>query len=147
MKGSCVIVTPDNVQVATLNSGEYFGEIALVFGGERTATVRGHTYCVLARLAKTDFDQILMSFPSERERIVRVAHERSRLAPNSRRNSSTGCTPSGPVHAFTPDFPIVNEDTRAEIDDTSDSSSAWRSGQDPGSTGTSIWSPQGNTRK
>ena len=43
--------------------GEYFGEIALIYGCKRTATVQSLKYSTLAKLKKSDYQDILIEFP------------------------------------------------------------------------------------
>lgn len=48
---------------ATLTSGQFFGEIALLLSTARTATVRAKDYCDLYKLEKQTFDSILIRYP------------------------------------------------------------------------------------
>lgn len=74
-KGTVEIVNSDGRVVATLTSGSYFGEIALVTTENRTASVRAVTYCDVLSLCKDHFDYVLSKFPREGEIIKRVASQ------------------------------------------------------------------------
>ena len=55
-KGECVIHIRDEKSIliknyATLTSGQYFGEIGLVYGYPRTASVYSRKYSTLAKLS------------------------------------------------------------------------------------------------
>ncbi len=60
------IYSADNVEqvVATLTAGDYFGEMALLTGETRSATVRAKQESEMFLLHKNDFDVILERFPS-----------------------------------------------------------------------------------
>ena len=49
--------------VSILGPGDYFGELGLLFGTPRTATVRAATHCELIMLSKHNLDQVLVKFP------------------------------------------------------------------------------------
>ncbi len=51
------------VTYATLTSGQFFGEIALLLSTPRTATVKARDYCDLYVLDKDTFDNILQRYP------------------------------------------------------------------------------------
>lgn len=52
-----------------LTPGTFFGEIALVFGCNRTATVKSKTYCTLAKLDDDAFDEINLHFPELKDKL------------------------------------------------------------------------------
>merc|ERR1712113_735112 len=73
MKGSCdVLIDDDLIQVvAVKNIGDYFGEVALVFDCQtRTAWVRARTFCLLAKLKKSDFELTLASVPDVKRHMI-----------------------------------------------------------------------------
>eukprot|EP01028_Stygiella_incarcerata_P006275 TRINITY_DN256_c0_g3_i1.p1 TRINITY_DN256_c0_g3~~TRINITY_DN256_c0_g3_i1.p1 ORF type:complete len:504 (+),score=123.45 TRINITY_DN256_c0_g3_i1:147-1658(+) len=76
-RGSVEVVSEDgNTIFATLQEGKFFGEIALVLSGKRTASVRAATYCDLFVLTKDDFDEVLADFPDQSEIIFETAKKR-----------------------------------------------------------------------
>ena len=46
-----------------MRNGEFFGEISLIYGCKRTATVCSAKYSTLATLTKKNYDEILLEFP------------------------------------------------------------------------------------
>jgi len=71
-----VDVPPEPV---VLNAGQFFGEMALLDGGERTATVRTRTECRLLELSVDDFEQLMEDDDELRETVRQVAEERRRV--------------------------------------------------------------------
>ncbi len=53
--------------VATLMAGDFFGEMALLRGGRRTATCRAVTPCALYELRREDLEAVLETCPAMRE--------------------------------------------------------------------------------
>ena len=66
----------ETVPVAQLGPGEGFGEIALLTGGLRTATVTTLTKTVLISLPKQSFDFVLASDPAVSQAFIRVLADR-----------------------------------------------------------------------
>jgi CRP-like cAMP-binding protein len=66
-KGEVEVFTKDirgeELSLARLCEGDFFGEIALVTGRPRTASVKASRPVELLRLQKEDFDQILQNHP------------------------------------------------------------------------------------
>jgi voltage-gated potassium channel len=65
-----------SITYATLTSGQFFGEIALLLSMPRTATVKARVYCDLYVLDKDTFDNILQRYPSFAKKIEQLADER-----------------------------------------------------------------------
>ncbi|HSW28193.1 MAG TPA: cation:proton antiporter [Longimicrobiales bacterium] len=63
--------------LATLMAGDFFGEMALLHGGARTATCRAVTPCALYELRREDLETVLEACPAMREALV-AADERRR---------------------------------------------------------------------
>jgi ATP-binding cassette subfamily B protein len=80
-----VEVLQRNVCVALLEDGDYFGEIALLTGSPRTATVRALTGSTCLALGKDSFDAFLTRSPDLREQITRMATERLRKSADAHR--------------------------------------------------------------
>ncbi len=67
-----------NITYATLTSGHFFGEIALLLSTRRTATVKAKVYCDLYMLDKETFDSILERYPAFAEEVAQLAETRRR---------------------------------------------------------------------
>ena len=64
------------VTYATLTSGQFFGEIALLLSTPRTATVKARGYCDLYILDKDTFDNILQRYPRFAKNVEELSDER-----------------------------------------------------------------------
>lgn len=64
-----------------LGPGDFFGEIALVLGGRRTADVVTLGYCQLLELRRADFEQSLKAEPELIEKLRHVAESRLQAEP------------------------------------------------------------------
>lgn len=62
-RGTVEILNADRTPVATLTTGLYFGEVALLTGRRRSAWVQAGTYTVMAVLQKDDLDSIVEDYP------------------------------------------------------------------------------------
>jgi len=65
-------------RVAVLQDGDFFGEITLITGFPRTATVRTVTSCTCISLARGQFNRMIDRFPDLRRRVSEVALQRLR---------------------------------------------------------------------
>eukprot|EP01135_Chromosphaera_perkinsii_P006112 Nk52_evm2s402 gene=Nk52_evmTU2s402 len=75
--GKVDVVSADGETVfVTLQAGKFFGEIALIDGGKRSAGVRANVTCSLCVLTKADFDAILSGYPVIKEKIRKTVEER-----------------------------------------------------------------------
>lgn len=63
----------------TQGAGEYFGELALLDSGPRSASVISTQKCSLAMISKTDFDDFLQKHPEANLKIMRGIIKRLRL--------------------------------------------------------------------
>jgi len=54
----------EKVILSTLAKGDYFGEMSLITGEPRSASVTTLNECVFLRLSKSDFDQLIINNPS-----------------------------------------------------------------------------------
>jgi hypothetical protein len=76
-RGKVEIMSRDEQSVqATLGDGQFFGEVALVKGQPRNASVRAVGYCDLYALEKETFDRIVAHHPEFKEHIDRMVKER-----------------------------------------------------------------------
>jgi CRP-like cAMP-binding protein len=69
LQDGTVTVTIDGVEIRTLSSGDFFGELALLGDGIRTATVTTAAPSRLLVLFGTEFRQIQQDYPELAERI------------------------------------------------------------------------------
>ena len=89
-RGKVEIVSEDGATIfATLSEGGFFGEIALLFSSERTASVRAAEYCDLYTLDKFTFDNVLQKFPESAEQVHIMAEERQQRNLQDQRNVAT----------------------------------------------------------
>ena len=58
--------------MATLSTGQYFGEMALVFGGPRSATITASTFCQLYCLGEEKFKLMSEEFPDCMQEVIKV---------------------------------------------------------------------------
>ncbi len=75
-QGECD-VEREGTRLATLKAGEYFGEMALLSGAGRNATVRAATSVNLLLIAKADFDQLKSNVPAFGEVFSALARSRA----------------------------------------------------------------------
>ena len=54
----------DKIILSTLGKGDYFGEMSLITGEPRSASILTLEECVFLRLSKSDFDQLIINNPS-----------------------------------------------------------------------------------
>ncbi|RKN60833.1 ATP-binding cassette domain-containing protein [Paenibacillus ginsengarvi] len=62
-----------NRKLNTVKAGEFFGELALLTGEPRRATITADEPVSVFRLAKLDFDRLILQFPKVRETIIGIA--------------------------------------------------------------------------
>jgi CRP-like cAMP-binding protein len=63
--------------IAFLGEGQAFGEMALLSGGPRTATIRAAEDAELLKIDKNDFDRMLTSDRQMADAVKRISHERA----------------------------------------------------------------------
>lgn len=63
--------------LAYLGRGGYFGEIGLLGGGVRTATVTALDHAEVVRIHAEEFQQMIERYPKIRQSLSKVAHERT----------------------------------------------------------------------
>jgi CRP-like cAMP-binding protein len=69
-KGDCDVKVRDKIGdiveecvARTLNPGDHFGEISMIYGCPRTASVIANNYCTLSRLTKHHFEELVQKYP------------------------------------------------------------------------------------
>lgn len=65
-------------RVAVLHDGDFFGEITLITGFPRTATVRSLTVCTCISLERGQFNRMMDRFPELRRQLSEIAVQRLR---------------------------------------------------------------------
>jgi zinc transporter ZupT len=63
--------------IAVLGEGHAFGEMSLLSGEPRTATIRAAEDTNLLRIAKQDFEQLVAADPELAEAVQRISHQRA----------------------------------------------------------------------
>ncbi|HEX5778425.1 MAG TPA: cation:proton antiporter [Xanthobacteraceae bacterium] len=70
-----------------LGAGDFFGEMALLTGGRRTADVTAIDYCLFLIVTKEEFDKFIARYPELRQRLDEVAAQRAEM---NRRQTAAG---------------------------------------------------------
>jgi len=77
-EGEAQVISPDDGSVqAVLGTGVYFGDLTLILGERRTATVRSVGFTETFRLDATDYERIREAYPELREVMTQASKERS----------------------------------------------------------------------
>jgi small-conductance mechanosensitive channel/CRP-like cAMP-binding protein len=74
--GVRVTILPGATEVATIAAGGYFGEMSLLTGQPRTATVSAITDCLLLEISAADFRRIALAQPAVVEQVTAAVAER-----------------------------------------------------------------------
>ncbi|UCC88844.1 MAG: cyclic nucleotide-binding domain-containing protein [Anaerolineales bacterium] len=90
------------VVLETLESGDFFGEIALLTGKPHIATARALTGCSLWALKKPDFDDLLFKYPNLAVVLSRVVSERQYQVMENLRGGAVAPAPARAVPAARP---------------------------------------------
>ena len=75
--GVVEVLADDQRTRAELGDGQAFGEMALLSGGTRTATIRAMTDTQLLTIGKDDFERLLAEDPFLEEEVRKLSHERA----------------------------------------------------------------------
>ena len=70
IRAGTVEVTRNGAKLAELGPGDYFGEISLMDGGPRTATVTAVTPVTIEVVERRDFDSLLETVPGLAQRLM-----------------------------------------------------------------------------
>jgi CRP-like cAMP-binding protein len=77
-RGSLVVEADEaGGELARLESGDYFGQLSLLLGERRTASVRAQTHCDLFFLAAREFDRLRSQYPEFRGALKTAASGRT----------------------------------------------------------------------
>jgi voltage-gated potassium channel len=74
--GNAEVLVGDH-KVATLGAGSPFGEMALISGDKRTASIRAVTYCDVYCLQRGAFERLRSRYPEFDARVVQIMEERA----------------------------------------------------------------------
>ncbi len=72
-----VLINDDKTVVAVLQAGSHVGEMSLIAGGTRNASVRSEEYCEVYELSKDRFDELRAKYPKFDARVKEVVAERN----------------------------------------------------------------------
>lgn len=75
-----VAVSRDGLRVATLGAGDFLGEIGMLTGNDRTASVFAETDTRFLAFDKAPFEELVLGNPSLRAQIEAAAEQRTRGA-------------------------------------------------------------------
>jgi CRP-like cAMP-binding protein len=75
-------VTAEGEELATLQAGDFFGEVAMLGSGRRTASVTSTAPARLFVMFGTEFRQLQDAYPEIADRITLAMKERVRIAPS-----------------------------------------------------------------
>ena len=76
-KGAVDVLSADEKTIyATLNAGQFFGEIALLLSTPRTATIKAKEFSDLYRLEKDAFDRVIARYPEFAKSINELVEQR-----------------------------------------------------------------------
>lgn len=73
-----VAIEKDGERIATMNPGDFLGEIALIDGRPRTATARAEGDARLLVVGRTPFHELMDEFPEVRVSVLQALAERVR---------------------------------------------------------------------
>lgn len=83
LQGRCVVLDVDAQRrekvLAELKEGDVFGEMSMLWHKETCASVRASTPCVVLRMPKTAFNEVIMTHPQILETLTNLSEKRARL--------------------------------------------------------------------
>lgn len=104
IKGKCDVLDEGGQVIVELRENSYFGEVAIIFDTERTASVRANTYCLLAIVTRERFIPLLKEFP-----------EMDDLFLESLPSYVQGSDEIYTTEAFSTDYSTIEEETEEEM--------------------------------
>ena len=72
LKGELLVLSGENVELAILVKGQFFGDLSLLTGLRRTASVRTTSFCTLAFLSTKAFAPILQKYPAQMDMMADI---------------------------------------------------------------------------
>ncbi|KAJ3283748.1 hypothetical protein HK104_010238 [Borealophlyctis nickersoniae] len=79
LRGVVEVVGPTHQVHAEMVTGEFFGEVGLLYNMPRTASVRAKEVCFLLKLTKEGLEKVSNMYPEARRRVQQIADERYAL--------------------------------------------------------------------
>jgi len=76
-RGTVEVLGADGAVLRELRDGDFFGEVALVHDGERTATVRAVTVVDLYVLDRAMYDRVATAYPEVADALALAARQRA----------------------------------------------------------------------
>ncbi|MGZ3769591.1 MAG: cyclic nucleotide-binding domain-containing protein [Bdellovibrio sp.] len=76
-KGEVEIVSKEEVVIAKVGEGSFFGEMSLLLDGKRNASARASQFCDLYVLKKESFEEVCSKYPEFLEHINEVVQKRA----------------------------------------------------------------------
>lgn len=58
-----------------MRNGEFFGEISMIYGCKRTATIKSAKYSTLAKLSKKNYVDIQLEFPDLQSHLMNFIYK------------------------------------------------------------------------
>ena len=76
--GKMIISSENSNQIhGTFEKGDYFGDLSMILGEKRTASVKTITYCDIFILSSNDFNKIKTEYPEFKDVLKKMSSERS----------------------------------------------------------------------
>jgi CRP-like cAMP-binding protein len=95
-----VLVGETGAEVATIGPGGYFGEMSLLTGDPRSATVAAVVDCVLLEITATDFRRIALAHPDVLIAVSQAVEDRRSGLEQTRRTSTVATAPDEAPRTF-----------------------------------------------
>ena len=95
-----VTILPGATEVATIAAGGYFGEMSLLTGQPRTASVSAIADCVLLEISAADFRRIALAQPAVVEQVTAVVAERQAGLTRTRDTATATGSPAETPRSF-----------------------------------------------
>ena len=107
----------EEIRSAEMRAGEYFGEMALLTGEPRSATVTALVDAELLRLRKEDLRAILSESTEVKEMLSEVLAERKLKTDQARQEAQEGRSSRGPVSTANEGLHVLSKQILAKIRD------------------------------
>jgi CRP-like cAMP-binding protein len=95
-----VTIQPGGAEVAVIQAGGYFGEMSLLTGQPRTATVSAIGECLLLQISSPDFRRVALSHPAVLEQVTAAVANRQAGLDRSREVLASVATTADAPRSF-----------------------------------------------